>query len=131
MTKKGRCLEAQPPTAYSRNSLRTGGLHFVAAAAALPLQSCVVDGEAIVVNREGLSVFDLLRYRYHDYAAVPCEGGWNVKPRFAEAYEEALRALHISDRNDPINQIIAQRIIEGARTGRHDPAICASWQSRT
>ena len=30
------------------------------------------DGEAIVVNREGLSVFDLLRFRQHDYAAVLC-----------------------------------------------------------
>jgi hypothetical protein len=37
--------------------------------------------------------------------------------RLAAAYEDALRALHISDRDDPINQIIAQRIIEGARTG--------------
>jgi bifunctional non-homologous end joining protein LigD len=26
--------------------------------------------QAIVVNREGLSVFDLLRYRHHDHAAV-------------------------------------------------------------
>ena len=41
--------------------------------------------------------------------------------RLAAAYEDALRALHISDRDDPINQIIAQRIIEGARTGVHDP----------
>jgi hypothetical protein len=41
--------------------------------------------------------------------------------RLAEAYEEALRALHISDRDDPINQIIAQRIIEGARSGVRDP----------
>jgi bifunctional non-homologous end joining protein LigD len=32
--------------------------------------SCVVDGEAIVVNAEGLSVFDLIRYRHH--AAVLC-----------------------------------------------------------
>jgi bifunctional non-homologous end joining protein LigD len=44
----------------------------VAAIAALPARSCVVDGEAIVVNREGLSVFDLLRYRHHDHAAVLC-----------------------------------------------------------
>ena len=36
--------------------------------------------------------------------------------RLAAAYEEALRALHISDRDDPINKVIAQRIIEGART---------------
>ena len=42
--------------------------------------------------------------------------------RLAAAYEEALRALHISDRDDPLNQVIAQRIIEGARTGVRDPA---------
>jgi hypothetical protein len=41
--------------------------------------------------------------------------------RLAAAYEDALRALHISDRDDPINQIIAQRIIEGARAGVRDP----------
>ena len=42
------------------------------AVAALPVRSCVIDGEAIVVNRAGLSVFDLLRYRQHDHAAVLC-----------------------------------------------------------
>ena len=41
--------------------------------------------------------------------------------RLAAAYEEALLALHISDRDDPINKIIAQRIIEGARAGVRDP----------
>jgi bifunctional non-homologous end joining protein LigD len=43
-----------------------------AAVAALPVRSWVVDGEAIVVNREGLSVFDLLRFRQTDHAAVLC-----------------------------------------------------------
>jgi hypothetical protein len=42
--------------------------------------------------------------------------------RLAAAYEEALRALHISDRDDPINQVIARRIIERARVGARDPA---------
>ena len=45
--------------------------------------------------------------------------------RLAAAYEEALLALHISDRDDPINEVIAQRIIEGARAGARDPiALC-------
>ena len=45
--------------------------------------------------------------------------------RLAAAYEEALLALHISDRDDPINKVIAQRIIEGARAGGRDPiALC-------
>jgi hypothetical protein len=43
-----------------------------AALAALPVQSCVIDGEAIVVDRQGLSVFELLRYRHHDHIAVLC-----------------------------------------------------------
>ena len=46
--------------------------------------------------------------------------------RLAAAYEEALLALHISDRDEnPINKVIAQRIIEGARAGVRDPnALC-------
>ena len=47
--------------------------------------------------------------------------------RLAAAYEEALLALHISDRDDPINKVIAQRIIEGARAG----VLYARWPSRT
>ena len=43
--------------------------------------------------------------------------------RLAAAYEEALRALHISDRDDPINKVFAQRITEGARTGVRDPIV--------
>ena len=51
--------------------------------------------------------------------------------RLAAAYEEALLALHISDRDDPINKVIAQRIIEGARAGVRDPILYARWRSRT
>jgi hypothetical protein len=43
--------------------------------------------------------------------------------RLAAAYEKALLALHISDRDDPINTVIAQRIIEGARAGVRDPNV--------
>jgi ATP-dependent DNA ligase len=38
----------------------------------LSVRSCFIDGKAIVVDRRGLSVFDLLRYRQHDRAAVLC-----------------------------------------------------------
>jgi bifunctional non-homologous end joining protein LigD len=38
----------------------------------LPGKSCVVDGEGIVVDQDGLSVFDLIRYRRHDRAATIC-----------------------------------------------------------
>jgi bifunctional non-homologous end joining protein LigD len=42
------------------------------AVASLPVRSCLVDGEAIVVDTNGLSVFELIRYRRYDHAAVLC-----------------------------------------------------------
>ena len=44
----------------------------VAAMAALPARSCVVDGEAIACDENGLSVFDRIRRRQHDHAATLC-----------------------------------------------------------
>jgi ATP-dependent DNA ligase len=44
----------------------------VAAIESLPVRSSVIDGEAIVVNEHGLSIFDILRYRLRDDAAVLC-----------------------------------------------------------
>ena len=38
----------------------------------LPVETCIIDGEAIVVDQNGLSVFDLLRYRRHDHATTLC-----------------------------------------------------------
>jgi bifunctional non-homologous end joining protein LigD len=42
------------------------------AIANLNVRSCFIDGEAIVVDTDGLSVFDLIRYRHYDRAAVLC-----------------------------------------------------------
>jgi hypothetical protein len=39
-----------------------------------------------------------------------------------EAYEEALRTLRLMDRNDPVAEIIARKIIQCANTGEDDPA---------
>jgi bifunctional non-homologous end joining protein LigD len=44
----------------------------VAAVTLLPVQSYLIDGEAVVCNRDGLAVFDLLREYRHDTAAVLC-----------------------------------------------------------
>jgi len=44
----------------------------VTAVESLSVRSCVLDGEAIVVNERGHSVFEPLRYRTHDHAAVLC-----------------------------------------------------------
>jgi bifunctional non-homologous end joining protein LigD len=42
----------------------------VAAVTALPVSSCLIDGEAIVCGEKGLAVFDLLRSFQHDGVAV-------------------------------------------------------------
>jgi bifunctional non-homologous end joining protein LigD len=44
----------------------------VEAVTKLKVRSCLIDGEAIVVDERGLSAFDLLRSWRHDHAAVLC-----------------------------------------------------------
>ena len=39
-----------------------------------------------------------------------------------EAYETTLRALYLVDRNDPLTEIIAKKIIEIGQTSTSDPA---------
>jgi ATP-dependent DNA ligase len=43
-----------------------------AAVAALPVRSCVIDGEAIVCDETGLAVFELIRRRRSHLDAVLC-----------------------------------------------------------
>jgi hypothetical protein len=38
------------------------------------------------------------------------------------AYEKTLRIIGLVDRDDPITEMIARKIVEIARTGVHDPA---------
>ena len=49
-----------------------------------------------------------------------------VKPeeisRITAAYERALRTLCVKDRDDPLTEMIAKKIIEIAQTGIHDAA---------
>jgi ATP-dependent DNA ligase len=42
----------------------------VAAIMALPVRSCLIDGEAIVSDEAGLAVFELIRSFRHDAAAA-------------------------------------------------------------
>ena len=43
-----------------------------------------------------------------------------------DAYERALKELKLTNRLDPLTEIIAQRVIEIAQSGEKDPArICA------
>jgi bifunctional non-homologous end joining protein LigD len=44
----------------------------VAAVTVLPVRSCLLDGEAVVCNEEGLAVFELIRGYRHDTAAALC-----------------------------------------------------------
>ena len=41
--------------------------------------------------------------------------------RLATAFEEALRALKLSDRSAPLAETIAKKLIEVAQTGERDP----------
>ncbi|KRQ96330.1 hypothetical protein CQ10_31290 [Bradyrhizobium valentinum] len=42
--------------------------------------------------------------------------------RLVTAYEQTLRALGLKDRNDPITQLVAEKIIAVGRLGIEDPA---------
>jgi hypothetical protein len=42
--------------------------------------------------------------------------------RLSDAYEQALKALSLKDRNDPLTEMIAKKIIEIGQTGLTDPA---------
>jgi bifunctional non-homologous end joining protein LigD len=44
----------------------------VAAVPALPVRSCLIDGDAIVSDDSGLAVFEMIRSFRHDHAAVLC-----------------------------------------------------------
>jgi ATP-dependent DNA ligase len=59
---------------FSRNGFNFGDRFpkIAAAVESLPVRSCLLDGEAVVVDERGLAVFDALRYRLRDHAAVLC-----------------------------------------------------------
>jgi hypothetical protein len=42
--------------------------------------------------------------------------------RITEAYEKALHILSVKDRDDPLTELIARKIIKIAQTGVHDAA---------
>jgi bifunctional non-homologous end joining protein LigD len=69
----------------------------------LPAKSCVIDGEAIVVDQDGLSVFELLRYRRQDHAATLCAFD------LVEVDGNDLRRHPIEDRKWQLAQLLRQR----------------------
>jgi len=68
----------------------------VDAIVSLPADRCIIDGEAIVTDTNGLSVFDLLRYRRHDHSATLCAfdvlelDGANLRPSPIEERKQHL-----------------------------------------
>ena len=76
---------------------------------ALPVHSCFIDGEAIVVNSDGLSVFDLLRYRQHDGATVLCAFD------LIELDDEDIRNAPIEHRKDLLAALV--RRVQRSRCG--------------
>jgi hypothetical protein len=42
--------------------------------------------------------------------------------RITAAYEQALHTLCVKDRDDPLTEMVAKKIIKIAQTGIHDPA---------
>jgi ATP-dependent DNA ligase len=71
----------------------------VAAIAAVPARSCIVDSEAIACDANGLSVFDLLRYRRQDDAVTLCAfdllelDGMDLRPEPIEVRARTLSRL--------------------------------------
>jgi len=69
------------------------------ASATLPARSCVIDGEAIACNEDGLAVFDLIRYRRQDHAVTLCAfdllelDGEDLRRRPIEERKRALKRL--------------------------------------
>ena len=71
--------------------------------ASLPVETCIIDGEAIVVDQNGLSVFNLLRYRQHDHAATLCAFD------FLELDGTDLRSNPIEDRKQHLARALRER----------------------
>lgn len=42
--------------------------------------------------------------------------------RITKAYEQTLHTLCVKDRDDPLTELVAKRIIKLAQSGVHDPA---------
>jgi hypothetical protein len=85
--------------------------------AKLPVQSCFIDGEAIVVDESGLSVFELIRCRQHGDAAVLCAfdlielDGDDLRPRLKIAkghWRNCCAGRVMASQSMPITKATAQ-----------------------
>jgi bifunctional non-homologous end joining protein LigD len=74
-----------------------------AAIAALPMRSCVIDGEAIACDENGLWVFELLRYQRRDQVVTLCAFD------LIELDGEDLRRMPIERRKSALLRLIRDR----------------------
>jgi hypothetical protein len=59
-----------------------------------------------------MAIYRIFKKRVFEPEAVIC---------MARAYESALVALRLTDRQDPLTEIVAKTIVEIAETGERDP----------
>jgi hypothetical protein len=59
-----------------------------------------------------MAIYRLLKFSAFQPEEITC---------MTAAYEDALRVLQLSDRQDPITEIVAKKINEAAQTGERDP----------
>jgi hypothetical protein len=64
-----------------------------------------------------MAIYRLLKFSAFQPEEITC---------MTAAYENALRVLKLADRQDPITELVAQNIIEVAKTGEYDQIGCAS-----
>ena len=90
---------------YTRNGYNFAGRYpkIVEAIGSLPVRSCFIDGEAIVVDANGLSVFNLIRYQQRDRAAVLCAFD------LIELDGEDLRLTPLQDRKRKLADLLGRK----------------------
>ena len=89
------------------------------ASSPLNFKKCFGGQEIVTQLSSGLRVVKHMTFQrlFKDTAFGP-EG----IERLVTAYEQTLRALRLKDRNDPITQLVAEKIIAIGRMGIEDPA---------
>ena len=60
-----------------------------------------------------MAIYRLLKTAVFDPPMIEC---------MTAAYEDALRTLQLIDRQDPITELVAKKILEAAQLGENDPA---------
>ena len=98
-TKNGEPLERRRANG---NNFSNRFPQIVAALTVLPVRSCLIDGEAIVCNGDGLAVFDLIRKYRHDGAAVLCAFD------LLEVDGEDLRRMPIEQRKGVLAKLLSR-----------------------